>query len=54
VYKLTGFGHAKRAGENYFNSQNTASLSRHHALCDARALRVAYEAAMSKPMALAS
>ena len=45
VYDLTGFGSGKSAAEAYFNAQALAPFSRHHALCDARALRAAYEAA---------
>lgn len=46
VYTLTGFGQGKLATETYFNNQSSAPFSRHHALCDARALRLAYKAAM--------
>lgn len=45
VFELTGFDAGKTAAEAYFKSQALAPFSRHHALCDARALRVAYEAA---------
>ena len=47
VYEITGFGAGKLAAEAYFKAQAQASapISRHHALCDARALRVAYAAA---------
>ncbi len=45
VYELTGFDAGKTAAEAYFKTQALAPFSRHHALCDARALRVAYEAA---------
>ena len=45
VYELTGFGPGKVAAEAYFKAQALAPFSRHHALCDVRALRVAYEAA---------
>jgi 3' exoribonuclease, RNase T-like len=45
VYDITGFGSGKLAAEVYFESQAAAPFSRHHALCDARALREAYEAA---------
>ena len=34
----------------YFKAQASAPISRHHALCDARALRVAYEAARRVPV----
>jgi hypothetical protein len=46
VYEVTGFDAGKLATEAYFKAQAFAPLGRHHALCDARALRVAYEAAM--------
>lgn len=45
VYALTGFGAAKLAARAYFKAQTQALISRHHALCDARALRVAHETA---------
>lgn len=45
IYELTGHGPGKRAADAYFKTQAHALLSRHHALCDARALRLAYEAA---------
>ena len=45
VYAITGFDEGQLAAEAYFADQASAVLSRHHALCDARALRVAYEAA---------
>lgn len=49
VYALTGCGAGKLASEAYFKGQTLAPFSRHHALCDARALRVAYEAAVQMP-----
>jgi hypothetical protein len=45
VYQIAGFDAGKLAADAYFNTQVTVGLSRHHALFDARALRVAYEAA---------
>jgi hypothetical protein len=45
VFDVTGFGAGKLAAETYFQSQALAPISRHHALCDARALRLSYEAA---------
>jgi hypothetical protein len=45
VYDVTGFGAGELAAETYLKSQAEAPLSRHHALCDARALRMAYQAA---------
>ena len=47
VYEVAGFGAGKLAADAYYKEQEQAhaTLSRHHALCDARALRVACEAA---------
>jgi len=45
VYELTGFGPGKLAAEAYFRTQAHAPFERHHALCDARALSLAYGAA---------
>lgn len=45
VYDAVGFGAGKRAAEAYFAAEIDAPISRHHSLCDARALRIAYEAA---------
>jgi hypothetical protein len=47
VYEITGFDAGKLATEAYFKAQVQAGapICRHHALCDARALRVAHEAA---------
>lgn len=47
VYELTGFDEGKCASEAYFKSQASAPFSRHHALCDARALRLAYQASQT-------
>lgn len=44
VYGITGSGPGRLAAEAYFDAQSHAPFSRHHALCDARALRLAYEA----------
>jgi hypothetical protein len=49
VYGIVGFGAGKRAAEQYFTEESDAPISRHHSLCDARALRFAYEAAMKPP-----
>ncbi len=49
VHHLTGSGPGKAAAEAYFKTQALAPYSRHHALCDARALRLAYEAATQAP-----
>ena len=45
VYEITGFDAGKLASNAYFKAQVNAPISRHHALCDARALHVAFEAA---------
>ena len=45
VYAIAGSGPGRSAAEAYFSQQAGALLRRHHALCDARALRVACEAA---------
>lgn len=45
VYDLTGFGRDRIAAESCFKSQALALYSRHHAVCGARALRMAYAAA---------
>jgi hypothetical protein len=34
-----------RTAARYFDAQRLAPFARHHALCDVRALRIAYEAA---------
>jgi hypothetical protein len=52
VYEITGFDAGKVAAEAYFKAQANAPIFRHHALCDARALRVAYEAATCVPAEL--
>ena len=44
VHALTGQGHAQRVAEAYLNAQTGCAISRHHALCDARALLRAYQA----------
>jgi hypothetical protein len=51
VYEFTGFGPAKLAADAYFKAQALAPISRHHALCDARALRLAYDAAIRESAA---
>jgi hypothetical protein len=48
VYQISGFGTAHLAAETYFRGQKSAPFARHHALCDARALRIAYEAALQE------
>jgi len=47
VYDVTGFGAGRRASEAFFAGTASGPLTRHHALCDARALRCAYLAATS-------
>jgi hypothetical protein len=44
VHEIASSGPGHLAADAYFKAQATAPLSRHHALCDARALRLAYEA----------
>jgi len=48
VYAIAGFGAGKRASDAYFAAQSDAPIARHHCLCDARALRIAYQAAMDQ------
>jgi len=45
VYSIAGGAVGKQAALAYFQSQRLAALGRHHALCDARALRLAWQAA---------
>ena len=45
IYEITSTAQGKIASEAYFEAQALAPFSRHHALCDACALRLAYEAA---------
>ena len=47
VHDVTGARAGRLAAEAYFTGQDAAVIQRHHALCDARALRRAYEAATS-------
>ena len=47
VYDIAGFGAGKRAATTYFAAHRLAPLSRHHALCDARALRASHRAAQA-------
>ncbi len=44
VYDVTEAGPARAAADAYFSQQSGAPIARHHALCDARALRIAFEA----------
>jgi hypothetical protein len=46
VHELSGSAAGRRASRSYFHAQNDALLQRHHALCDARGLRLAYRAAL--------
>lgn len=45
VYNIAGFAAGDLAAQAYFEAQALAPFSRHHALCDARALRIAFDAA---------
>jgi hypothetical protein len=45
IYNMTGFAAGEIASNIYFAAQRSAPIHRHHALCDARALRIAYTAA---------
>lgn len=45
VYNIAGFAAGDLAARAYFEAQVLAPFSRHHALCDARALRIAFDAA---------
>jgi hypothetical protein len=45
VHELTSVHDGRFASEAYFKAQADGPIARHHALCDARALRLAYEAA---------
>ena len=53
VHALTGFGAGKRAAAAYFKSQELAPFWHHHALCDARALRLAYRDASAASLTAA-
>jgi hypothetical protein len=45
VYNVAGFHAGQLAANAYFEAQRLAPFSRHQALCDARALQIAYQAA---------
>ena len=45
IYNMPAFAAGERASEAYFEMQQLATYGRHHALCDARALRVAWRVA---------
>lgn len=47
VDELTGFGAGSFAAQAHFHDQAFGPISRHHALCDARALRMACETSRS-------
>lgn len=49
VHRMPGFQAGEAASDRYFETQKRAPLTRHHALCDARALRLYYEAANASP-----
>ena len=53
-YNMPGFAAGTVAAADYFASQQGTALSRHHALCDARALQIAYRAANAAHAADAS
>ena len=48
VFDTTGRGSGRLASETYFSRQAEAPIARHHALCDARALRAAYQAGVGQ------
>jgi hypothetical protein len=52
VHEIAGSGPGHLVADAYFKAQATAPLSRHHALCDARALRLAYEAGVRASLSL--
>jgi hypothetical protein len=52
VLEIAGSGPGRLVADAYFKAQATAPLSRHHALCDARALRLAYEAGVRASLSL--
>jgi hypothetical protein len=51
LHAVTGFGPGRLAADAYFKGQALAPFARHHALCDARALRVAHEASVRVALA---
>ena len=48
VYDVTESVPARAAADAYFSRQVDAPIERHHALCDARALRIAFEAGITR------
>lgn len=54
VYNIAGFAAGACAAAAYFAAQQRALLCRHHALCDARALRIAFDAANASSAAAAA
>lgn len=48
IYNMRGFAAGELAANRYYATQSLAPIHRHHALCDARALRVAYAAAAAE------
>jgi len=48
INDVVGSVPARKAAETYFSQQAEASIARHHALCDARALRMAFEAGIAR------
>jgi hypothetical protein len=53
VYNIPGFAEGDLAASAYFKAQQRALFCRHHALCDARALRIAFDAANASTAAAA-
>ena len=45
IYNMPGFSAGEHAASAYFERQKPARIGRHHALCDARALKIYHEAA---------
>lgn len=45
MYNIAGFAAGDLAAKAYFEAQALAPFSRHHALCDVRALRIAFDVA---------
>lgn len=48
VYDVTQSIPARAAADAYFSQQVDAPIARHHALCDARALRIAFETGVAR------
>lgn len=50
VYDISASGAGQSAAQSYFTTQRAALISRHHALCDARALGLAYAATITSDL----